>query len=113
MSEKQKTKTAPGIKTTPSKFPSPIKKKMPFQSKKRDKKRNRDTIVISDGTTKKKARTSSFGPLVHVLPIRQDDKTLQKQSVEQTHEEWSRLGVENINLLKMMNQIFLGLVIQL
>jgi ATP-dependent RNA helicase DDX24/MAK5 len=80
-------------------FPSPIKK-MPFQSKKRDKKRNRDTIVISDGTTKKKARTSSFGPLVHVLPIRQDDKTLQKQSVEQTHEEWSRLGVENINLLK-------------
>jgi hypothetical protein len=29
MSEKQKTKTEPGIKTTPSKFPSPIKRNAP------------------------------------------------------------------------------------
>jgi hypothetical protein len=29
MPEKQKTKTAPGIKTTPSKFPSPIKRNAP------------------------------------------------------------------------------------
>lgn len=29
MSEKQKTKTAPGIKTTPSKYPSPIKRNAP------------------------------------------------------------------------------------
>ena len=29
MSTKEKTKTAPGIKTTPSKFPSPIKRNAP------------------------------------------------------------------------------------